>query len=224
MIRINLLPVKGTRRRATGQRHLFVIAVMLGIECLGFFYAYNTKAEELEGRKQVNSEKKKKIDQLKAEVGDIEKLQLEKSSLEQQQQVLDALEVGRAGPVNVLAELSFLMTIPSDARARLEVERRGGQPNWDSKRVWLRAFNEADNNVTIIGEAKSNDDVAEFLTRMQSSDYFKDVKLLWTKQREVAELNNLRFVRFNVRARVSYTGDAVVPQLPTAKGKKKGGH
>lgn len=207
MLRINLLPVREKRRRTAGQRHLFLIAVLLGIECLGFFYVYGEQEEDLSKRMAVNSEKQGRIDKLKKEIGDISELESKKAELEQQQQILDALEVGRQGPVRVLQDIWFMTTPPPDRRTRLAIERRGGQPNWDPKRLWLTSFIEEEREVTLLGEAKSNDDVAEFLTRLSSSNYFKNVQLLWTKGREAEEqLNRVKYVQFNVRCRVSYTG------------------
>ena len=224
MIRINLLPVKEKRRRATGQRHLFVIAILVAIECLGFFYVYSTRADDLSKRAGANKQKKAQIEKLKREVGDIEQLQKEKRELEQQQEILDRLEEHRSGPVKVLSELMFLLTPPPDAKARLEIEKRLGQPNWDSKRVWLKSFVEQETQVTILGEAKSNDDVAEFLTRLANSQYFKDVRLLWTKQQLANKaLANLRFVQFTVRCRISYGGkrggDMSLQEMTPKKGK-----
>ena len=207
MIRINLLPVKEKRRRATGQRHLFVIAILMALECLAFFYVYTTQADDLSKRQTVNKQKKAQIEKLKREVGDIEKLQSTKRELEKQQEILDSLELGRSGPVKVLSEIMFLLTPPADARQRLRLEQMGGQPNWDSKRVWLRSFVEEASVATIIGEAKSNDDVAEFLTRLSSSDFFNDVKLRWTKQQEAGpDLGNMSYVRFEVSCTVAYMG------------------
>ncbi len=207
MLRINLLPVREKRRRTAGQRHLFLIAILLGIECLGFFYVYGEQVEELNKRLAVNADRKGKIDKLKSEIGDISELEGKKAELEQQQQILDALEVGRQGPVRVLQDIWFMLTPPPDRRTRLEIERRGGQPNWDPKRLWLTSFVEEEREVTLLGEAKSNDDVAEFLTRLSTSKYFQNVQLLWTRGREAEEaLNKVKYVQFNVRCRVSYTG------------------
>lgn len=224
MIRINLLPVKEKRRRATGQRHLFVIAVLVGLECLAFFYVYSTQADEYGRRKSENTQKDTQIDKLKREVGDIEELQKQKRELEQQQEILDQLEARRSGPVRVLQEIMFLLTPPPDARARVELEKRGGQPNWDSERVSLKTFVEQENQVTIMGEAKSNDDVAEFLTRLSHSRYFYDVRLLNTKlQTGGKDLGEVHFVQFNVRCKVSYSG-APGAEVSLQDMRKKGGH
>ena len=225
MIRINLLPVKEKRRRATGQRHLFVIAILVALECLAFFYVYTTRADDLARRESENKQKTAQIEKLKQEGGDIEKLQSTKRELEKQQEILDSLELGRSGPVKVLNALMRLLSPPEDARARLEIERLGGQPNWDSKRVWLRSFVEEARTGTIIGEAKSNDDVAEFLTRLSQSEFFNNVKLRWTKQHEAGDnLGNLRYVRFEVHCTVQYTGKegGGLPAMLMAP--KHGGH
>jgi type IV pilus assembly protein PilN len=212
MLRINLLPVREKRRRSAGQRHIFLIAALVGVECLGFYYVYSEQDEERQKRVDENAVKQKKIDKLKAEIGDISELESKKSELQQQQKILDALEVGRQGPVRVLQDIWFMLTPPTDRRTRVEIERRGGQPNWDPKRLWLTSFVESERDLTILGAAKSNDDVAEFLTRLGSSKYFNDVQLLWTKGREADEsLNKVKYVQFNVRCRVSYLGGEANP-------------
>ena len=53
----------------------------------------------------------------------------------------------------------------------------GFNSSWETRRVWLESYEENNKKVRIKGVAKSHDDAAEFMKRLNSSVFFRDVRL-----------------------------------------------
>jgi type IV pilus assembly protein PilN len=75
--------------------------------------------------------------------------------------------------------------------------------NWDSRRIWLTRFVEADRTVRLEGMARDGEDVSELARRMNLSTYFRDVQLLPAK-RETDKASGLQVVSFKLEAKVRY--------------------
>jgi len=83
----------------------------------------------------------------------------------------------------------------------LRKDPNAGFTNWETKRAWLDSYTENKLEVKIRGAAKSNEDVAEFLKRLNSSVFFKDVNLDATAQ---ASKGSVKYVNFGLSAKVIY--------------------
>ena len=77
----------------------------------------------------------------------------------------------------------------------------GFNASCDPRRVWMEAYSEDQKHVRIRGAAKSNEDVAEFLKRLNSSVFFSDVNLDSTSQ---VSGRTVKFVNFGLSANVVY--------------------
>ena len=53
----------------------------------------------------------------------------------------------------------------------------GYDENWDFRRLWISSFQERERHVTIRGQALTHEDVAEFLRRINLSDFFVSSQL-----------------------------------------------
>lgn len=214
MIRINLLAVKKTKKRDAGERQLVFMggAVLMAVAAMAFFYVGATG--ELDGLKRANGSVRSDIDRMKAELGDYDKIKEQRQDLLKQQKTIQALQAGRTGPLYLMREMSEILTAnkgPTFDRASYE-ERLRRDPNigfnasWDTRRVWLDSFEEKEGKVRIKGAAKSNEDVAEFLKRLQLSLFFSDVTPESTSQIAGATGANatVKHVAFNLTAKVVY--------------------
>ena len=67
----------------------------------------------------------------------------------------------------------------------------------------MESYEEANKKVKIRGVAKSHDDAAEFMKRLNSSVFFKDVRLEDTIQSARA-LGSIPHITFNLNAEVIY--------------------
>ena len=71
------------------------------------------------------------------------------------------------------------------------------------RRLWLDSFTETMHKCTILGYGKTNEDVAEFLRRLNISNVFDEVKLQSTAA-AVDEKTALPVVRFALSCEVKY--------------------
>ena len=213
MIRINLIRTRKARRRDGGERALIVMGAAV-LAALAVMAVFTLRAgTELDGLVRANNAIKDDIERLKADVGDYDKIRDQRQELLKQQKTIDALRTGRTGPLFVLRELSEILTPhkgPTFDRDSYE-ERLRRDPNvgfnsgWDPRRLWLDSYEEAQRKVKIRGAARTNEDVAEFLKRLQLSVFFGDVTPESTTQvAEGAAGGGAKHVTFNVSARVVY--------------------
>lgn len=214
MIRINLIRVrKKARRRDAGERALVAMGAVTLASALGCAWFTYSAGRELDRRVRANNVIRDEIERLKGELGDYDKIKEQRQDLLKQQKTIEALKSGRTGPVFLLRELSEILTPhkgPSFDRLTYD-ERLRRDPNvgfnagWDPRRVWLDSYEEVQRKVHIRGSARTNEDVAEFLKRLQLSVFFADVTPESTTQvAETSAAGGARHVTFNLSARVVY--------------------
>lgn len=180
MIRINLLPVRKQKARATSILQLgalagagvLTLAVAVGVN---LYYAAQVEAQE----KKI-AEATEEIARLKKIIGEVNELDKQKQRLIAQLSVIDKLEKGKRGPVRVLDELST--NIP--------------------KRVWITSFEEKGGTLTLTGLGLENADISEFMRALQKSKYFKDLRLHFTQQQQQQGIN---IYGFRMTAAVDYS-------------------
>jgi Tfp pilus assembly protein PilN len=175
-------------------------------------FAYVDAQGQLDAVKRANNGVRSDIERLKSELGDYDKIKNQRQDLLKQQKTIQALQNGRTGPLYLMRELSEILTPnkgPTFDRASYE-ERLRRDPNigfnasWDTRRVWLESFDEDHRNVKIRGAAKSNEDVAEFLKRLNLSVFFTEVRPESTLQSLSGGTGSVKYVNFNLSARVVY--------------------
>jgi type IV pilus assembly protein PilN len=208
VIRVNLLPTRRAKRQEAGQRQFLAmgIAILATIGLVVFFHLDATT--ELEKVQHDNTLLQADVAKLKSELGDYDKVRAQREELLKQRKTIQSLESGRTGPVYLLRELSEILSPgkgPTFDRVTYEETLRkdpnAGFSNWETKRVWLDSYNEDRLKVKIRGAAKSNEDVAEFLKRLNASVFFKDVNLDATAQ---ASKGSVKYVHFGLSTTVIY--------------------
>ena len=208
MIRINLLPTRKAKRHEASQRQFLLmgLAVLATIGLVIFFHLQATT--ELERAQHDNTILQADVAKLKQELGDYDKIRGQREELLKQRKTIQSLESGRTGPVYLLRELSEILSPgkgPTFDRVTYEEALRkdpnAGFTNWETNRAWLDSYAETKLAVKLRGAAKSNEDVAEFLKRLNSSVFFKDVNLDATAQ---ANKGSVKYVNFGLSASVIY--------------------
>jgi type IV pilus assembly protein PilN len=208
VIRVNLLPTRKAKRQEAGQRQFLLmgLAILATIGLVVFFHLQATT--ELENAQHDNTILQADVAKLKQELGDYDKVRAQREELLKQRKTIQSLEAGRTGPVYLLRELSEILSPgkgPTFDRVTYEETLRrdpnAGFGNWETKRAWIESYVEERQKVKIRGSAKSNEDVAEFLKRLNASVFFKDVNLDATAQ---AAKGALKFVNFGLSATVIY--------------------
>ena len=213
MMHINLIRAKKTRRRDPGERALLLMGASVLVAVAVMVVGTMMAEAELGRLVRANNVVKDDIERLKTELGDYDKIKEERQGLLKQQKTLDALKSGRTGPVYVMRELSEILTPqkgPTFDRVSYE-ERLRRDPNvgfnsgWDPRRAWLETFDEVQRKVHIHGSARTNEDVAEFLKRLQLSVFFAEVTPESTTQvGDAAGSGGAKHVTFNLSAKVVY--------------------
>jgi len=139
-------------------------------------------------------------------------LEEEKAQLERQKSVLKGLDEGQSGPVKVLHAMTHLLRKVEDPEEKLKVQNLGWNPDWDPKNLWIDGFEERSRALRLVGHARTNEDLAEFLHRLNSSKHFVNVELLVSQSVELPSIENVKFVQFTVEAIALY-GPADVAKL-----------
>jgi type IV pilus assembly protein PilN len=213
VIRINLIPGKKPKRAEAGQRHLVYMGagLLVGLGAIVMFHVQTSNT--LDELRHQNSILEGDIARLKQELGDYDKVKAQREELLKQRKTIQALDSNRTGPVYLLRELSEILTPGKgptfDGVAYQENLLRdpnaGFNASWDTHRVWLEGFDEDHKKVKIKGSAKSNEDVAEFLKRLNLSVFFADVAPEQTIQVSVGPTTStVKYVTFNLSATVIY--------------------
>jgi type IV pilus assembly protein PilN len=209
VIRINLLPIRKVKRAEASQRQFLFLGVALLVTVGGVIFFHLQTASELEEIKRKNTILQADVARLKQEVGDYDKVRGQREELLRQRKTIQALEAGRTGPVYLLREMSEILSPgkgPTFDRITYEETLRrdpnaGFNASWDPRRVWVDGYAEDSKRIKLRGAAKSNEDVAEFLKRLNSSVFFSEVNLDATSQ---VSGRGIKYVNFSLSANVIY--------------------
>ena len=196
MIRINLLPVRVSKKKEAGKQQLvlFALAAVFVLVC-NFWWA-KSRADDLAAKQAKLARTRTEIAQLEKIIGEVKNIKTEQAALKDKLAVLDKLKAGRQGPVRMLDELATLMP----------------------KRVWLKKMDEKGGGVTFEGSAGTIDDVSAFLTGLKRARYFSAPEL---KKTSAKHEGKFKIVDFTITGTVNYTPEpppvATVPGMPAAK-------
>ena len=211
MIRINLLPRKAVKRRSRGELELLVLLLVLVIEGVGIYLVWSSISGKVEDQQRENDMKRAKITAIKEDIKDHDAIKTELSEIEAREKIIQELIAGRTGPVQVLMELSSILSQnggPSvDKEWYQELLKRdpsaGYNPEWDSRRLWITSFTEKDREVELDGEAMSNEDVGELLRRLKLSSYFFAETLVRTAEAKTKD-STVPLIEWKIRCKVRY--------------------
>ena len=221
MIRINLLPVREARTQAAGKQIIVLFLVLMAVEVAGLVWFQGEKDKELATVETKNKSLQAKITDLKKKTSAVATLEAQKAELQKQKQVLDGLMEGQTGPVRMLNEISMILSKIDDPEEKLRVLELGWNPDWEPTRLWLDGFTEEARGVQIVGHARTNEDLAEFLARLETSKHFHHINLQVSQTVEITKLDKAKMVQFRIEALTLY-GPADVAKLASGElGKKK---
>jgi type IV pilus assembly protein PilN len=187
MIRINLLPEAKRQVSTGGSAQVWGVVYLLSAVAWGvvLFIVYLNFKSVLEEQNAKNDELQGQIDRAKAQtqnIGEVEGLLAKSKELES---VVGSLQTARQGPARMLMELVRILSegggpsVPQETLDKLRRENPLGAFNagWDVRRLWLESFTETERVCTVRGAGKTNEDVAEFLRRLNLSEVFDKVSL-----------------------------------------------
>jgi type IV pilus assembly protein PilN len=187
MVRINLLPVRVSKKKAAGKQQLVLFAVLLVGGVVGNYLWSSSRASALAAAEQRLARTRADIAQLDRIIGEVKSLRDQQKELKAKLDVLETLKQGRSGPVKLLDELASITP----------------------KRLWLRKMEEKGGKISFDGTASSIEDVSTFMAALRASKYFADVEL---KKTTAKVENGFRVVDFGIAATANYTPAAPAPK------------
>lgn len=199
MVRINLLPVRISKKKEAGKQQLAVIVGVLLLGLAANWIWASARAGDLADREKRIAKTRADLAQLDRIIGEVKNIKDQQQQLREKLAVLAQLKEGRAGPVKMLDELATLTP----------------------KRLWLAKLEEKGGAITLAGAAASIDDVSAFMTALKGSRHFRNVELSKTTAKTDKEL---RLVDFTLTAAVAYgepAAEATAPAGQPAAGKAR---
>jgi type IV pilus assembly protein PilN len=175
MIRINLLPFRAARKKENIRRQVsifFLSLILVLIVAAWFHFILAGRIQALDKDIKETKAQLDKYNKINAEIADIKKkLEILSKKIE----VIQSLDLTRKAPVELLDDLS-----------RLLVE----------KRMWLTSLGEHAGAIKVTGIALDNPTIAEYMTRIQSSPQYDNVKLVTINQD--TSIEGLELKKFNI--------------------------
>jgi len=194
MVRINLLPIRVSKKKEAGKQQLllFVLLLVAGVLANGWYH--QRRAAELEALKRRLAKTQADIAQLDKIIGEVKTIRQQQQQLQEKLDVLEKLKQGRTGPVRMLDELTAITP----------------------RRLWLKRMEERNGKVTFLGGATNVEDVSVFMAALKNSKYFADVEL---KRTDSKMEGPYRTVEFTITATGRYTpGLEAGTPTPAAQG------
>ena len=171
MIRINLLPLRASRKKETIRQQVSILilsagGVLLVGLCLYFLLVakINTATAQIESSEA-------EIRALKAKIGTIDNIKKLQAEVKKKLDVLSQLRREKSGPASRFAALSD--AIP--------------------QKLWLTRYVESGASVSVSGYALSEDLIAIFLRDLQNSGSFSNVELQVSEQTSIGGETAKRF-------------------------------
>ena len=160
MIRINLLPLRASRKKETVRQQVSILALsVVGVFLVGLCLYFLLLAKISTATAQIDNSENE-IKSLKAKIGTIDNIKKLQTEVKKKLDVLSQLRRDKSGPASRLAALSD--AVPP--------------------KLWLTRYAESGGNVSISGFALNEDLIATFLKNLQSSGAFTNVELQVSEQ------------------------------------------
>ena len=171
MIKINLLPVRASRKKETAIQQLVISGVVVVVIALIVTSMYVFKRVQIATAKDEITSANNKINELKAKIGKLEELKTLKEQVRKKLDVLTQLRNNKTGPAQRLSTLSDLTP----------------------EQLWLTNYSEAGQDVKISGIALNEELIAQFMKALEASSDFMAVELVVSEQTVVGETKLKKF-------------------------------
>lgn len=195
MVRINLLPVRVSKKREAGKQQLLLFLVVLVLGLVVNVLWANSRADEVKTREARVARTRAEIQQLDRIIGEVKNIKDAQKALRDKLAVLDRLKQGRTGPVRMLDELASITP----------------------KRLWVRSLDQAGDALRFEGTAGTIDDVSAFMTALQSSRYFTSVEL---KKTTAKQEKGTKLVDFTLAAAIKREAPPAAVPATASSGKR----
>lgn len=171
MIRINLLPVRASKKKETAKQQISIAVISVaGVACI-MMAIFSVTLAKISSAKDNLSASERELQQLKTKIGEIDNLKKLQAEVKKKLDVLSRLRKEKTGPVNRLASLSDALP----------------------EKLWLTKYSETNETISISGVAFTEELIADFIRNLQASKEFGTVELLISEQMEIGGIKAKRF-------------------------------
>lgn len=174
MIRINLRPVRISKRQEAVRRELILGGIGLAAMFVVVFFFYTVLGSEVSRVKAENASMKQELDQLSKTVARVEEVDAMKQELETKLNVINDLKARKAGPVHMMDEISTATP----------------------EKLTLTGLSEQDGRILLEGFALNHEIIAQFNSNLEMSDWFDEVFLIAIEEEEQ---EGFRFQSFSIQ-------------------------
>ena len=171
MIKINLLPVRATKKKETAKQQLIIFGFSLVVFVVAAAAVYSMAVIKIKTARDDIDKSSKELQRLKSVIGEIDNIKKLQDEVKNKLDVLNRLRQEKTGPASRLAKLS-------DATP---------------DKLWLTRYSEGGGNVSIAGVAFNEDLIAAFMRNLQASDEFVNVELQVSEQVELSGVKAKKF-------------------------------
>ena len=185
MIRINLLPVRAARKRENIRRQvsIFSLSVFFALVVMAYVTIHLDRSiSDLNAKIEDAQGELTRLQAISKRVNEIKK---KLKDLETKMDIIAKLEANRAGPVRIMDALTGLVV---------------------ADKMWLTSLTEAGGKMNLAGVAMDNKTIADFMTRLEKSPYFKVVDLISSKQVKLRQEKDRKFKEFTITCGLSSRG------------------
>jgi len=173
MTRINLLPVRVSKKKETVLQQLIAAVAVVGGTAVVLAVVYFSTVSKIKAADAEIANANSEISLLKKKIGEIDNLKKLQAEVKKKLDVLEQLRKEKIGPSRRFAALCDALP----------------------DKLWLTRYSESGEKVSISGMAFSEDLIANFMKSLQDSPEFMNVELLVTEQ---AEVNGTKLKKFDL--------------------------
>ena len=192
MIRINLLPVRVSKKKAAGRQQILLLGLLVVLAIIANWVWASSRANDLASRESKLRRTRDEIAQLDRIIGEVKDIKAQQAALKEKLDTLDKLKAGRSGPVKLLDKLAQI--IPP--------------------RMEIRKMDEKNGTIVFDGSGATIDDVSAFMTALKQTTYFSRVEL---KRTTAVTRSGMRIVDFTVHAQATYPPGTGAPAAPAKR-------
>ena len=176
MIRINLLPYRAAKKKENIRRQVSIFFLSAIVVLLIVFWHNGYLGNRIENLNKEISSTRAQVAKYKKINDEIAEIKKKLKVLDRKIEVIASLEADRKAPVQNMDRLYTLLV---------------------EKRMWYTQIEEKGTNFKLSGIALDNQTVADFMTRIQKSDGFQNVRLASIKQHKIQD-NDLKLKQFDL--------------------------
>ena len=181
MIRINLLPIKTSRRQEAVKAELMLAGAAAGgvlLLLLGFQVMLQARVNDVKAENALLAQEIKQVQNIVEEVKQMEQMKVE---LQKKLSVIKQLKANKTGPVHMLDQLGLATP----------------------EKLQLMSLDEKGGRIELTGIAVSNEIISQFLSNLEKSDYFTDVFL---NEIDQSDKDGVKLKDFSITARLVVPG------------------